>query len=161
MSRHSAIAEEVKQVAAAWAATNWGTATVKRGWVVEALGSLVSNAEPIVIAVVPTAVTDNTDIQGSRGTDGDLIDVSIIIMGRADGIETTDLDVLDDKTEALRDHLRKFRFATSGAYNFNLDNIALTTAFDHESLSQQELWASLIVAQYSCDVPSLPGVSQE
>jgi len=160
LSRHKDIAEEVKQVVEAWASVNWVAATVRRGWLVEELGSLVNDEDPIVLAVIPTTVTDNSDVQGSRGSDGDLIDVSIVVMGRADGIANSDLDDIDDKTEQLRDHVRKFRSASVGGYDFQLESIALTTAFDHESLNQQELWASLIVAQYSVDVDSLPEVAQ-
>lgn len=158
MSRHSDIAEAVKDVATTWAATNWTGAQVARKWVLEELANLVTDDRPLVIGIIPTQVTENNAAQGSRGTDGDLVSVSVICLCRAADLSNATLDGFDDKVEALRDYLRRLRSLTDPVAD--LESVTLETVFDSPALSMRELWASLIVCQYSTDVASLPEVPQ-
>lgn len=148
-SPHKIIADALGSVATAWVADNWSGVSVEVGYQIEKFMELLKDGGITVVGVLPTSVDDQSD-RIARRHDEDLITVSVMVIGSLANVEPDTIEIHDEKTSDLREHLRGVFEIPVGNRLAERESTKLFTAYDHDSLSD-EVWASLILCEYSLD----------
>lgn len=149
-SRHWTICDKLKTAITSWGSTNWSGAQVEAGYQLEYFTGLISGGLE-VIGVMPSAVEPFGE--QARRMDTDSISVMVISLKRLDGFDSSDITPTDLKMELLRDYLRTVASVDlSGGLVAYRESVSHPAIFDHTSI-KGEFWASMVLCEYTVDVP--------